>query len=94
MSNADLNFNNTEVKKSAFDKSKYPINIDKVDIEKIETSNKISYGKKGFTYFIGYKNDDKIKPLISILPEISGYINTLSANPIKWSNTLKQFIDC
>lgn len=47
MSKGDLNFNNIEVKKSPFHNSKYLININKVDIEKIVNTNKISYGKNG-----------------------------------------------
>ena len=26
-------------------------------------SNKVSFGKKGFKYFTGYKDDKKVKPL-------------------------------
>ena len=36
-------------------------------------SNKVSFGKKDFKYFIGYKNDDKIKPLCITLPKMNGY---------------------
>ena len=31
------------------------------DINKIVASNKVSFGKKGFNYFIGYKDAQKIK---------------------------------
>ena len=47
MRKANLNFNNIEVKKSAFHKI-----IDKVDVEKIVNTNKNSYGKNGFKYFL------------------------------------------
>ena len=36
--------------------------------------NKVLYGKKGFTYFSRYKDDDKIKPLCIMHPKISCYI--------------------
>ena len=35
-------------------------------------SNKVTFGKKGFKYFIGYKDNDKINPLCKILPKMSG----------------------
>ena len=44
MSKANLNFNDIEVKKSAFHDCKYPINIGKSAIEKIVISSKILYG--------------------------------------------------
>ena len=52
MSKTILNFDDIEVKKSAFHKTKNPIDIDKIDIKNTVISNKISYGKKGFEYFI------------------------------------------
>ena len=36
--------------------------------------NKILIFVKGFKYFIGYKEDDIIRPLCIILPQMSGYI--------------------
>ena len=57
------NFGYTDVKKSSFHKSKYPIDINEVNIGKIVISNKVLYGKKGLKYFIRYKGDDKIKRL-------------------------------
>lgn len=40
-------FDDIEVKKSAFVKSKYPIDINEVDIKQILISDKVLYGKKG-----------------------------------------------
>ena len=53
--------------------SKYLIDINNVDIDKILISNKISFGSKGFQCFIGYKDDNRIKPLCMVLPKISRY---------------------
>ena len=56
MSTANLNFGGIEVKKSVFHKShksKHPIDIGKVNVKKILTSNKVSFSKRGFKYFIG-----------------------------------------
>ena len=58
MSKVNLNFGDIEVKKIAFHNSKYPANIEKKDIKKILMPIKVSFGKKGFEYFIGYKYGD------------------------------------
>ena len=36
-------------------------------------SNKVPFGKKGFKYFIGYKNVKQIKPLCVFLPKMTAY---------------------
>ena len=59
--------------KYKFHYSKYPFGINTVDIDKIMISNKVSFGKKGFIYFLGYKNNDEVKPLCVMLPKINGY---------------------
>ena len=41
--------------------------IDNIDIEKILISN------KGFKYFIGCKDDEKVQPFNIMLPKMSGY---------------------
>ena len=61
MSKTILNFDNIAVKK-CISWIKYPIDLNGVHIGKIVISNKAWYGKKGFKYFIGYKDDDRIKP--------------------------------
>lgn len=55
MSEAILNFNNIEFKKSVVHKSKYPVNISEVDIDKIVISDKVLYGKKGFNTLLSKK---------------------------------------
>ena len=42
------------------------------DINKIVVPNKLSIGKKGFKYFIGYKGA-KIRPLFIFLAKMSAY---------------------
>ena len=59
-------FGDIEVKKNAFHKSKYLIDINEVNIVKIVKFNKVSFSKKGFKYFLGYR-DDKIEPLCIML---------------------------
>ena len=47
--------------------------IDNIDINKILVSNKFSFGKRNFKYFIGYKDAIKIRPLCILLPNMSAY---------------------
>ena len=46
-------------------------NIDFTD--KIVVSNKGFFGKKGFKYFIGYRDTKKIRPLCIFLPKINTF---------------------
>ena len=39
---------------------KRPISIKNIHINKIVVPNRVSFGKKGFKYFIGYKDTKKI----------------------------------
>ena len=48
------------------------MSIKSIDINKIVVSNKVSFGKKGFKYFIGYKGA-KIRPLCIFLPKMRAY---------------------
>ena len=48
-----------------------------VNTEHIVTSDKFRHSDDGFKYFTGHKEDEIVKPLCIILPEMSGYINTL-----------------
>ena len=58
--------------KQKFYQHKRPISIKNIDINKIVVSNKVSFGKKGFKYFTGYKVD-KIKPLCIFVTKMSVY---------------------
>ena len=51
---------------------KTPVSIKNVDNDKIVVSHKTPFCKKGFEYFIGYK-DDKNKPLCVFLPKMTAY---------------------
>ena len=55
-------------RKFKFHHSKYPLDINNRGIDKIIISNNVSLGKKGFKYFIDYKDNDKVKLLCIILP--------------------------
>ena len=62
MEKTTIKFGDIEIKKQKFYWYERPISIKDIDINKIVASNKVSFGKKGFKYFIGYK-DAKIRPL-------------------------------
>ena len=49
-----------EIKKQKFHQQKRPISIKNEDIDKIVVSKKVSFGKKSFKQFIGYKDAKKI----------------------------------
>ena len=52
-----------KIKKSKFYRNKKVSSIDDIDINKILVSKKEPYGtKNSFKYFIGYNNNDVIRP--------------------------------
>ena len=53
-------FDDTEIEKYKFHQYKKPISIENIDINKIVVSNKVSFGKKEFKHFIGYKDAKRI----------------------------------
>ena len=44
-----------------------------IDIDEIEVSNKVSFGKKAFKYFISHRDAKKIRPLCAFLPKMRAY---------------------
>ena len=73
MSEKTLRFNNIKVNKKEFHKSKQAIDLDSVITDKIVVSDKFRHSE-GFKYFIGYQEDEIVKPLCIILPQMNGYI--------------------
>ena len=67
-----LNFNNIKVNKKEFHKSKQA--LDSVDTGKIVVSDKFKHSEEGFKYFIGYQEDEIVKPLCLILSQMNRYI--------------------
>ena len=51
-----IKFYDNEIDKCKFHQYKRPILIDNIDVNKIVVSNKISFGKDDFKYFIGCKD--------------------------------------
>ena len=81
MSRKNLNFGDIKIKKSDFYKSKKVTKIDDIDVNKILVSEEKPYGtKKSFKYFIGYNDNDVIRPLCIKLPQMTGYIRKFEGN--------------
>ena len=74
MSEKTLKAGNIEINKKKFHASKQTIYFNLVDINKIVISDKFKHRDKGFKYFIGYKNDNIVRPLCIIFSQISGYV--------------------
>ena len=74
MSEKTLKFNNIKINKKEFHKSKQTIDLDSVDTDKIVVSDRFKHSEEGFKYFIGYQEDEIVKPLCIILPQMNGYI--------------------
>ena len=64
-----IKFDDTEIEKHKFHQHKGPILIDNIDV----VSDKISFGKFDFKYFIGSKDAKKIRHLCKFLPKMSPY---------------------
>ena len=63
MSKTTLKLVKVEVNKKEFDVSKQPIPLNLVNENHILLSDKFEHRVKGFEYFIGYKDDNIIRPL-------------------------------
>ena len=52
-----------------------------MDVNEILVSKKESYGTKySLKYFIGYNDDDVIRPLCIKLPQVIGYVKNIDSN--------------
>ena len=89
MSGNSIKFNNKKIKKSDFYKNKTIFNINDIDINNILVSKKEKYGKyNSFQHFIGYNDNNVIKPLYLELPQMTGYINKFNEHKNKNKNTI------
>ena len=74
MSEKTLKFNNIRVNKKEFHKSKQVIDLDLINADQIVVSDKFKPSDEGVKYFIGYQEDEIVKPLCIMLPQMMGYI--------------------
>ena len=65
-------------------------NIDDIDVNEILFSKKEQYGEyNSFKYFIGYNDNDVIRPLYLFISKTTGYINKFEKNKITMSLMIK-----
>ena len=69
-----LKFNNIKVNKKEFHKSNQATELDLVDTGKIVVFDRLKHSEEGFKYFIGYQEDEIVKQLCIILPQMNSYI--------------------
>ena len=74
MSSQKIKFGDKEVDKKKFYPFKEAILLDSVDLTKIVVSSRWKLNDTTYKYFCGYLNNDVIKPLCIILPQMNGYI--------------------
>ena len=69
-----LKFDEIKIDNKEFHKSKQPTDLNLVDINKTVISDKFKHTDDGFKYFIGYQEDNVIRSLCIVLPQMSGYL--------------------
>ena len=75
------NFDDKKILKSIFYKSKRIYSTDDIDVINILVSKKEPYGNKNLVkYFIGYNDNDIIRPLCIRLPQMTGYARKFDEN--------------
>ena len=89
MNEKTLKFNNIKVNKKEFHESKQVIDLDSAAIDKIVVSDKFRHSEEGYKYFIGYQENEIIKPLCIILPQMNGRIKNFENNGKKMSFLIK-----
>ena len=81
MSRKNINFDDKKIKRSSFYKNKKINNIEDTDVNNILVSKKEPYGtKNSHKYFIGYNDNDNIRPLCIRLPQMTGYARKFNEN--------------
>ena len=81
MSGKNINCDDKKIKRSSFYKNKKINNIEGIDVNNILVSKKEPYGtKNSHKYFIGYNDNDIIRPLCIRLPQMTGYARKFKEN--------------
>ena len=70
-----------ETKKAIFTKNKKVTKIDDIDVNEMLVSKEQTYGtKNSFKYFIGYNDNDAIRPLCIKLSQMIVYVRKFEGN--------------
>ena len=81
MSRRTINFNDKKARKSTFYKKKKMSEIEDIDVNNVLVSKKEPWGTKNyFKYFIGYNDDDIIRPLCVRLPKMTRFAKKFDKN--------------
>ena len=81
MSGKNINFDDKIIKRSTFYKNKKKYSTDDINVNNILASEKESFvTKNSLKYFIGYNDNDIIRPLCIILPQVTGYARKFDEN--------------
>ena len=97
MSKKNINFDDKKIKKSIFYKNKRIYSTDDIDVNNILVSKKEPYcNKNSLKYFIGYNDNNIIRPLFISLPQMKGYARKFNENAtmsftIKDKKLLKEY---
>ena len=89
MSEKTLKFNNIKLNKKELHKSKQPTDLKSVNVDQIVVSDRFKHSDEGCKYFIGYQEDEIVKLLCIILPQITGYIKYFKNGGKNMSFTVK-----
>ena len=81
MSGKNISFDDKKIKKNTFYKNKTINTIENIHVNNILVSKKEPYGNKNsIKYFIGYNDNDIIRPLCIRLPQMTGYVKKFNDN--------------
>ena len=81
MSGKNINFDDKKIERSSFYQNKMINNTEDIDVNNILVSKKEPYGtKNSYKYFIGYNDNDNIRPLCIRLPQMTGYARKFNEN--------------
>ena len=81
MSGKNINFGKKKNQKKRILQKQKECQIDCIDVDKILVSKKEPCGtKNALKYFIGYNDNDVIKPLCVRLPQMTGYAKKFNEN--------------
>ena len=74
MNEKTVKFDKIRVNEKEFHMSKQPINLELINVDQTVISDIFKHNDDGFKHFIDYKEDEIVKLLCIILPQMSWYI--------------------
>ena len=94
MSGKNVNFGYKKNLKNDFYKNKKVAKIKDIDVNEILVSKEELYGtKNSFKYFIGYNDNDVIRPLWMRLQQTTGYVRKFEDNTtMSFKNSYKELL--